>query len=101
MDMKIEGLSQEQQEKLDAAETPQDLIALAEEVGYELSEEELDAISGGGWISDEMNKPVAVPHCAYCGTLLEWQGPSRGNYCKNCKAYRGRPKDVVWKVPGK
>lgn len=37
----------ELQEKLKAAKGPEDLLAIAQEEGYELSDEELDAISGG------------------------------------------------------
>lgn len=58
--LKIEGLSPEQQE-------------------------ELDAISGGGWISDESNRNETQAHCVYCGQLLEWKGSYRGYYCNNCK----------------
>ena len=48
-------------------------------------QEELDAISGGGWISDESNRNETQAHCAYCGQLLEWKGSYRGYYCNNCK----------------
>lgn len=46
--MKFEDLTPEQQEKAKACKTPEDILALAKEEGYELSEEELQAISGGG-----------------------------------------------------
>ena len=45
--MKFEELSQEQQEKAKACKTPEDLLELAKEEGYELSENDLQAISGG------------------------------------------------------
>ena len=38
----------ELQEKLKSAKTPEDLLELAHEAGYELSDEELDGIAGGG-----------------------------------------------------
>lgn len=45
--MKFEDLTPEQMEKAKACNTPQDFLSLAKEEGYELSDEELEAISGG------------------------------------------------------
>ena len=45
--MKFEDLTPEQQERAKACKTPEEVFALAKEVGYELSEEEIEAISGG------------------------------------------------------
>ena len=39
----------ELQEKLKSAKTPEEILALANEEGYELSEEELNGVSGG-WL---------------------------------------------------
>ena len=47
--MKFEDLTPEQQEKAKACKGPEEMLALAKEEGMELSEEELDAISGGDW----------------------------------------------------
>ena len=47
MSMSFDDLSPEIKEKAAACKTTEDILALANEVGYELSEEELDAISGG------------------------------------------------------
>ena len=46
--MKFEDLTKEQQERAKACKTPEEVFALAKEVGYELTEEEVNAISGGG-----------------------------------------------------
>jgi len=46
--MTLENLSDEQRAKLQACETAEDILALAKEEGYELSEAELAAVSGGG-----------------------------------------------------
>ena len=45
--MKFEDLTPEQMEKAKACKTPEDILALAKEEGYELSDEELTAIAGG------------------------------------------------------
>ena len=47
--MNFEDLSPELRKKAKACENPEEMIALAKEEGYELSNEELDAISGGKW----------------------------------------------------
>ena len=47
--MKLDELSPELKEKVLACKTPDELMALAKEEGHELSSEELEAISGGGW----------------------------------------------------
>lgn len=45
--MKFEDLTPEQMEKAKACKTPEDILALAKGEGYELSNEELDGLSGG------------------------------------------------------
>lgn len=45
--MEFSDLTPEQQEKAKACKTPEDILELARSEGYELSEEELTAISGG------------------------------------------------------
>ena len=45
--MNFDDLTEGQKEKARAAETPEEVLALAREEGYELSDSELDAISGG------------------------------------------------------
>ena len=50
--MNFEDLSPEQQQKAKACKTPEDILALAKEEGYELSDEELSGISGGWCPSD-------------------------------------------------
>ena len=48
--MNFEGLKNpELQEKLKAAKTPEDILELAKEEGYELSDSDLDGVSGGDW----------------------------------------------------
>ena len=46
--MKFEDLTPEQQEKAKACKTVEDVLALSKTEGYKLSDEDLQAISGGG-----------------------------------------------------
>ena len=45
--MDYSDLTPEQMDKVRACKSPEDILALAKEEGYELSEDELDAVSGG------------------------------------------------------
>ncbi|MBQ9020559.1 MAG: Nif11-like leader peptide family natural product precursor [Eggerthellaceae bacterium] len=45
--MKYEDLSPEMQEKVKACKSPEELLALAKEEGYELTDEELEGVAGG------------------------------------------------------
>ena len=46
-DMEFKDLTPELKEKLAACKTPEDVLKLAKEEGYEISDDELEAISGG------------------------------------------------------
>ena len=43
----LSSLTDEQKEKIVSAKNPEELLAIAKETGYELSEEQLNALSGG------------------------------------------------------
>ena len=47
--MKFNDLSEEQKAKAAKCKTPEELLALAKEEGYELNDEEIEAVSGGKW----------------------------------------------------
>lgn len=49
--MDFKDLTPEQQEKARACSTPEEIYELAKEEGMELSDEQLDAVSGG-WCSE-------------------------------------------------
>ena len=52
--MNFEDLTPEQMEKAKACKTPEVLLALAKEEGYELSDEDLNALSGGStWFAQD------------------------------------------------
>ena len=43
----LNKLTEEQKKKVDAAQTPEELLAFAKESGYELSPDQLEAVAGG------------------------------------------------------
>lgn len=51
--MNFEDLTPEQQRRARECKKPEDILALAKEEGYELSDEELDSVAGGVlWFDD-------------------------------------------------
>ena len=45
----LKNLSDEQKAQLKNCKTPEDMLAFAKKAGYELSDDALDAVSGGEW----------------------------------------------------
>ncbi len=45
----LNTLTDEQKKKLEAAQSPEEILAIAKETGYELSDEQMKEISGGSW----------------------------------------------------
>lgn len=77
----FEDLTQEERE-LVAGKTPEEILALAKEKGYELSDEELELISGGEAASCRWGDSVG---CAKCNTF--WRAESAKpalHKCPNC-----------------
>ena len=48
---------------VEATKSPEELLSLAKEAGYELSHEQLEAISGGSWCFAVSSPPVCVEVC--------------------------------------
>jgi hypothetical protein len=44
----LSKLTDEQKKMVEAARSPEELLSLAKEAGYELTQEQLDAVAGGG-----------------------------------------------------
>ena len=45
----LSDLTDEQKKKVEAAQSPEELLALAKESGYELTPDQLEAVAGGKW----------------------------------------------------
>ena len=54
--MDFENLTPEQKEKIKACTSPEEMLELAREEGYELTDEQLAGIAGGGFWSDPCPK---------------------------------------------
>ena len=59
--MTYEDLTPEQLEKVHAASSPEEILKIAQDEGYSLSDGELESISGGSWGGDD-----SVVHCPNC-----------------------------------
>ena len=59
--MNLEDISPELQERAKACKTPEEVLALAKEEGYELSDEQLESVAGG-WNDCEGNNKCGVPY---------------------------------------
>ena len=58
------NLTPEQLEAFKSCTTPESVLALAQSEGIELSDDELDTISGGGW-----DDPIGI-YCPKCNSML-------------------------------
>lgn len=58
------------QEKLQAAATPEEMLALAREEGMKLSDDELSDVAGGSWYSTESD--YTFTNCVECGKKVAW-----------------------------
>ena len=66
----LSTLTDEQKKKVEAAQSPEELFALVKEAGYELSPDQLEAVSGGkNWCTRWCGKGYCNLHhgCTYKG----------------------------------
>ena len=69
--MKYEDLTPEQMEKARSCKTTEELLALAKEEGFELSDAELGEIAGGNWNKCSYDGDSSCPDFLACyGDLL-------------------------------
>ena len=75
--MENPNVTKEQVARLKACESAEEVLALAKQEGIELTDAQLDAVSGG-WGGD-------TPNCPYCGSsnVDDWGGTGS---CNNCGA---------------
>ena len=69
--MEFKDLTPEQQAKARACKSPEDILALAKEEGYGLSDEELDSIAGGkNW---DGSQDYVYVLCLACKSKVSWK----------------------------
>ena len=69
--MELRDLTAEQQEKIQRAKDPQELLALLMEEGIELADDDLEKVSGG-WDDSDSSGPT----CPVCGSVNGQSNPS-------------------------
>jgi hypothetical protein len=79
------GLTQEQMEKAAACKNNSELLALAKAEGIELSDEQLQAVAGGGCTI------ISIPKCPYCGSVWILQDGGKWK-CLSCDKKFRKPK---------
>ncbi len=80
--MLYDGLTPSQRKEALAGEAPEDILALARQDGYELTDEELDQVAGG--VDAWGDQKDAVIKCSSCGSdKVEPQGMHTYR-CLNC-----------------
>ena len=89
--MNLDNLTPEQIEKVKSLKTAEEIRALANEEGYSLSDEELEAISGGlsGW-SDLKDKYLVCPKCKVAFELEKGKDFQK---CPRCREVYLVPRD--------
>ena len=76
----FKGLTEEQIKKVEACKSSEEILALAKEEGVTLTDEQLEAVSGGGCI-------VSTAKCDKCGSknVKLIRSVERGKYeCEDC-----------------
>ena len=84
----LKGLTEEQIAKIKACKNNDELFALAKKEGYELTDEQLAAVSGGGFFC--VSTPTfTCPKCGSSNVSAVSQSGALSNYwsctCKDCK----------------
>lgn len=77
----LDGLTDEQIAKIKSCKTNAEALAYAKEEGIELTDEQLEAVSGGciTW-----SRPTPCPECKSTNTEWVWNKHPRHYHCNNC-----------------
>ena len=59
----LKGLTEEQIAKVKACKNQEEMLAVAKEEGIELTEEQLEVVSGGACTTTPPAKPTVCPYC--------------------------------------
>ena len=78
----LKGLTEEQIAKAKECQSPEELLNFAKEEGIELSEEQLEAVSGGGCF--ENSEPVICPKCGSVNDYICIRNVGNGPAEKTC-----------------
>ena len=72
--------------RAESCKTREELFALAKEVGHELTDEELERISGGEWdFCYSYRAPYWITTCGHCGGTAEWpKSEPQPAHCFQC-----------------
>lgn len=69
----IKDLPENIRDRAEACKTREELLALAQEVGHELTDEELESVSGGKWdFCVSYSAPRWIATCPRCGKTTDW-----------------------------
>lgn len=74
----LKGLSKEQIEKVKDCKNHEELLAVAKQEGIELTNEQLETISGGGACSSLARK------CPECGEFFDFDSYGNRWVCRDC-----------------
>ena len=68
----LHSLTDAQKKAVEAAKTPEELLAIAQEAGFELSQDQLDAIAGGkgSWCSKDTCPDYCYEDCGIVRCIL-------------------------------
>ena len=76
--MKFKDLTEEQRAEVKACKSPDEILKLAKDEGYELSDEELESITGGAEWNCEV---VTCPHCGAKVLVMNYRGKIECEAC--------------------